>query len=103
MHATFVSNPSFRLRMSACPRRVVLGSLLLAAIPLMRAQSVPQPALGMAWQVRGQWQLAGKGAALGTGDAIPPGALLLPGPLDPGKDAGSHSIRVYLPDGQHVF
>jgi Chitobiase/beta-hexosaminidase C-terminal domain len=32
-----------------------------------------------------------------------PGALLLPGPLDPGKDAGSHSIRVYLPDGQHVF
>ena len=57
----------------------------------------------MAWQVHGPWQIAGKGPLLRSGDAIPPGVLLQPGPLDPGKDAGSHSIRVYLPDGQHVL
>jgi hypothetical protein len=89
--------------MSARLRSIVLGSLSLAASMLLHAQTAPQPALGIAWQVRGTWQLAGKGAALRTGDAIPPGALLEPGPFQPGNDAGSHSILVFLPDGQRIL
>jgi hypothetical protein len=103
MHTTFRSNSLFGPSLSAVLGSIVLGSLLLAAIPFLHAQTAPQPALGIAWQVRGQWQIGGKGAALRAGDAIPPGVLLEPGPLQPENDAGSHSILVFLPDGQRIL
>jgi Chitobiase/beta-hexosaminidase C-terminal domain len=98
MHTTFASPSSFRYRASRRLGLIALGSISLAVFPLLHAQTASQPILGMAWQVRGQWQMAGKSQMLRSGDAIPPGAL-----LQPGNDAGSHSIRVYLPDGQHVL
>jgi hypothetical protein len=74
--------------------------LIACAAPVFAAvpPAPPQLPLGVAWQVRGQWHLPGRNSPLLSGDAVPPGAL-----LQPGEEAGSHSILIFLPDGQRIF
>ncbi len=104
MHANMPGNliALRRARGSALLPRIVLGSLpLIALLPVSGttlAQQAAQAPLGIAWEVRGQWHVAGSNASLLSGDAIPPAAL-----LQPGDEAGSHAIHIFLPDGQRIF
>lgn len=83
-----------------CRRRVGFLPLVVFNLSVMflQAQIPIRTPLGLAWAVRGLWHLEGKGDAIHSSDAIPPGSL-----LQPGGEAGDHSIIILLPDGQRVL
>lgn len=81
---------------------IVVNCLFLSALTLsptsLRAQAGGEYPPGFAWQVRGTWQVNGKSAPILTGDAIRPGSL-----LEASDGTASHSIVIFLPDGQRIL
>lgn len=67
---------------------------LSALASAQSAKSLAKPE-GLAWEVNGSWEIAGRPIA--KGDAVKPGAL-----LQPSVSAESHSIEIFLPDGQRL-
>jgi hypothetical protein len=64
-----------------------------------RASQRPRPTVdGIAWDVSGQWQIEGQRGTIASGDVISPGAL-----LHPVSSGGSHSILIFLADGQRIL
>ncbi len=73
----------------------MLGAILLSTLA---AHGAPEPAAGIAWQVKGLWQIEGSHAPIRSGDAIPPGSLLRPDAV-----ASQHTVIVLMPDGQRIL
>jgi hypothetical protein len=77
---------------------VCLSIAFILSATSIRAQEATEAPSGLAWHVRGTWQVNDTSAPILDGDAIKPGAL-----LEPSEATGSHSIVIYLPDGQRIL
>jgi hypothetical protein len=75
-----------------------LSIALILSATSIRAQEATEAPPGFVWHVQGTWQVNGKGAPILDGDAINPGSL-----LQPSDEIASHSIVIYLPDGQRIL
>jgi hypothetical protein len=69
--------------------------LFFQAATVLRADKTSS---GIAWHVQGTWRIDSQGAPVHDGDGIEPASL-----LQPDEAAGSHSIAILLPDGQHIL